>query len=93
MYGEHTGIKCKIPVNQDYFSDKEESDEEDNPAQLNAHGTELSEQEKTETFKDEAEIPPGEAQNLEWMVNMHPSTENIVGHTRSEDLNMKESFN
>ena len=24
---------------------------------------------------------------------MHPSTENLVGHTRSEDLSMKESLN
>ena len=27
--------------------------------------TKLSEQEKTETFKDESKMPPGEAQNLE----------------------------
>ena len=37
------------------------------------------------TFKDKVEMSPGEARNLEWMVNMHPGTENIVGHTRSED--------
>ena len=60
-------------------------DEEDNPVQLKLDETELSEQEKTETFKDESEMPPGEAQNLEWTANMHPSTENSVGCARSED--------
>ena len=34
MYGEHTGIKCKITSNQEYLTDKEELDEEDNPVQL-----------------------------------------------------------
>ena len=37
--------------------------------------------------------PPGEAQNLDGMANMHPGTENIVWHTRTKDLNMKESLN
>ena len=60
MYGEHTGIKCKIPINQDYLTDEEELDEEDNPVQLNTDETELSVQEKTETFKDESEMPPGD---------------------------------
>ena len=27
MYGEHMSIKCKIPINQDYLSNEEESDE------------------------------------------------------------------
>ena len=57
MYGKHLGIKCKIPMNQDYLSDEEESDEEDDPVQLKTNDTELSEQEKKEIFKDEAEMP------------------------------------
>ena len=61
MYGEHTGVKHKIPSNQDNLTDEEESDEENNPVQLKKDEIELSEQEKTETFKDESEIPPGEA--------------------------------
>ena len=92
MYGEYTGIKCKITISQDYLSDEEESDEEDHPVQLKTDDTELNEQEMKETFNDEAEMPPGEAQNLEWMANTHPGTENMVGCTRSEDLNMKESL-
>ena len=90
IYGEHTVIKCKSMSTQDYLTDKKELDEEDNPVQLKKGEIKLSEQEKTEIFKDESEMPPGEAQNLEWM---HPGTENTVGHTRSEDLNMKESLN
>ena len=78
-YGEHMGIKCKIPINQDSLSDEEESDEEDDPIQLQTDDTKLNEQEKKEIFKDEAEMPPGEAQNLEWMANTHPGTENNVG--------------
>ena len=93
MYGEHMGIKHKIPINQDYLSNEEELDEEDDPVQLNTDDTKLNEQEKEVTFKDEAKMPPGEVRNLEWTVNRHPSTENIVGHTRSKDLNMKESLN
>ena len=54
MYGEHTGIKCKIPINQDYLTDEEELDEEDSPVQLKMYETELSEQEKTETYRDDA---------------------------------------
>ena len=92
MFGEHTGIKCKITSIQDYFTE-EELDEEDNPVQLNMEEAELSEQEWTKTAKGESEMPPGEAQNLEWMVNTYPSTENIVGHARSEDLSMKENLN
>ena len=92
MFGEHTGIKCKITSIQDYFTE-EELDEEDNPVQLNMEEAELSEQEWTKTVKGESEMPPGEAQNLEWMVNTYPSTENIVGHARSEDLSMKENLN
>ena len=68
-------------------------EEEDNTAQLNMDETELHEQENTETVKDEPEMPPGDARNLESMANMHPSTENIVGHTRSEELSMKENLN
>ena len=30
---------------------------------------------------------------MEWTANIHPGTENIMGHTRSEDLNMKECLN
>ena len=93
MYGEHTGIKCKIPINQDYLTIEEELDEEDNPVELKMDETKLSEQEKNEIFNDKTEIPTGEAQNLEWMANTHPSREDIVGHTRSEDLYMKESLN
>ena len=48
MYGNHLGIQCKIPMNQDYLSDEEESDEEDDPVQLKTNDTELSEQEKTQ---------------------------------------------
>ena len=93
MYGEHTGIKHKSTINQDYLTHKEESEEEVNPVQLNVDETILSEEEKTETVKDEPEMPPGEAQNLEWMANLHPGTKNIVGYTRSEDLSMKENLN
>ena len=38
-------------------------------------------------------MPPGEARSLEWTASMHPSTENTVGHTRSEDLSMTENLN
>ena len=93
MHGEHTGIKCKSTINQDYLTDEEESEEEDNPVQLNMEETKLSEEEKTETVKDEPEMPPGDTRKLEWMANMHPSTDNIVGHTRIEDLSMKENLN
>ena len=34
MYGEHTGIKCKSTSTQDYLTDKDESDEKENPVQL-----------------------------------------------------------
>ena len=30
---------------------------------------------------------------MEWMANTHPSTENIVGCTTSEDISMKENLN
>ena len=39
MYGEHMGIKRKIPIDQDYLSDEEESDEEDDPVQLKTEDT------------------------------------------------------
>ena len=55
--------------------------------------TKFNNPEKNVTFKENVEMPPGEARNLQWMVNMHPSTQNIVGHTRSEDLSMKENLN
>ena len=55
--------------------------------------TKLNKQEKKVTFKDKVEMPPREARNLEWTVNMHPSTEDIVGCTRSEDISMKENLN
>ena len=45
MHGEHTAIKHKILINQDYLSDEEESDEEDDPVQLKMDDTELNEQE------------------------------------------------
>ena len=45
MHGEHTAIKHKILINQDYVSDEEESDEEDDPVQLKMDDTELNEQE------------------------------------------------
>ena len=61
MYVECTGIKYNITSNQDYFTDEEELDEEDNPVQVKMDETELSEQEMTQTFKDESEMPPGEA--------------------------------
>ena len=61
MYGEHTGIKCKITINQDYLTDEEELEEEDNPVQLNKEETKSSEQEKTETGQEGSEMPPGEA--------------------------------
>ena len=35
-------------------------------------------------------MPP---ENLEWMANMHHSTENIVGCTSSEDISMKDNLN
>ena len=38
-YGEHTGIKCKNTVYDDYSSDEEESEEED-PVTLNMKETE-----------------------------------------------------
>ena len=85
------------------MSDQEELEEEDT-VQFNMKETKLSEEEQTDgtelnkpekkvTFKDEIEMPPGEARNLEWMVNTHHGTENIVGHTRSEDISMKENLN
>ena len=64
MYGEHTGIKCKIPINQDYLSDEEESDEEDEPVQLKTDDTKLNGQEKKEIFKDEGEMPPWRSPQL-----------------------------
>ena len=51
--------------------------------------TELNQPEKTVSFKDELGLPHGEARNLEWTVNTHLGTDNIVGHTRSEDISMK----
>ena len=66
MYGEHTGMKCKIPINQDFLSDEEELDEEDDPVQLFTNDTELNEQEKKEIFKDEAEMPPWRSPKLGW---------------------------
>ena len=53
----------------------------------------MNKPEKKVTLKDTVELPPGEASNLEWMANMHPSTENIMGCTRSEDISMKENLN
>ena len=81
---------------------KEESEED--TAELNMEETKLSaeeqmdktklnKQEKKITFKDEVEMPPGEDRNLEWTAHMHPGTKNIVGHTRSEDMSMKENLN
>ena len=103
MYGEHTGIKHKNTINEDYSTDKEESEEED-PVQSNMKGTKLSEEEqidetelnkpeKKATFMDEVGMAPGEATNLEWTTNTHPRTENIVGCRRSEDIRMKENLN
>ena len=57
----HTGIEWKSPSTNDYSTDEEESDEEDNPIQLKKDEIKLSEQEKTETFKDKSEMSPGEA--------------------------------
>ena len=57
MYGKHLGIKCKIPINQDYLSDEEESDEEDDPVQLKTNDTELSEQEKKKILRMKQKCP------------------------------------
>ena len=103
MDGEHTEIKHKCAINEDSSTHEEESEEED-PVQLNMKETKLSEEEQTDetelnkpekkvTFKDKLQLPPGEARNLEWTVNTHPCRENIVGHTRSEDISMKENMN
>ena len=103
MYGEHTGIKCKSTINEDYSTDEEASEEED-PVQLNMKEAKLSEKEQTDetkinkpeksvTSKDKIEMPPGETRNLEWTANTHPGIENIVGHIRSEDISMKENLN
>ena len=50
MYGNHTGIKCKYTINEDYSTDEEESEEED-PVQLNVKKTELSEEEQADVTK------------------------------------------